>query len=73
MKQHCRRGADVSSQLPAAIRGDPTRCTLPIDGVSVTKEIGRDGVVGKGAHDLLSVHAGVGCSVTLKCRTRRRW
>jgi hypothetical protein len=46
---------------------------VPVDGVSIAEEIGRGGVVGESVHDLLGGPRAVGCSVTLKCRTRRRW
>src|SRR5213594_2505337 len=46
---------------------------VTVDRVAVAQEVGRGGVVREGVHDLLGVQAAVGCSVTLKWRTRRRW
>ena len=43
-----------------------------IDLVTVAQEVGRRGVR-ECVHDLLAVQRAVGCSVTLKWTTRRRW
>src|SRR5882762_4267916 len=46
---------------------------LAVDLVTVAQEIGRRGGVREGVHDLLGGPVVVGCSVTLKWTTRRRW
>jgi hypothetical protein len=46
---------------------------LAVDLVTVAQEIGGRGVVREGVRDLLSDQCAVGCSVTLKWTTRRRW
>ncbi len=41
------------------------------DGIAIVEEISECSLVREGVHDLLSGQAAVGCSVTLKWRTRR--
>jgi hypothetical protein len=69
--------------LPGAVRrredfGDPHALQaalklMAVDLIAVAHEKGRRGVIREGVDDLLGGPGAVGCSVTLKWTTRRRW